>query len=255
MAERGLAESGNSADGEELQTRLLLAIQTDDAGAVSGCIELGADVNYQSRTLRPPLIVAAEYGNTGVALRLIEAGAELNITWDHGENGWPTPYEAAANRGIRDLLFEHAESDEDLFPEGMARRCPCPFCGHWDWIASLDNPCPHYVTSSESGDLYDWSDLGDGLRELSEVIDLMAEADGNVPDHASEGVSELIACMKDGGVLGFLNSYPLDSQSAEVDESLYTAQYEDYFHEEPGFRAELLNLVNEALTLLDEYNQ
>ena len=79
---------------------LLRAVRLNEAAAVGAFLEEGIDPDSLDRNERPALQVAVRYGHIGIARRLLDAGAGVNV---RDADGW-TALHHAAQGGDIDVL-------------------------------------------------------------------------------------------------------------------------------------------------------
>jgi hypothetical protein len=92
--------AGCGGKGDDLNTKLLAAVESGSLSEVTSLLEKGANVDATDDFDRTPLMMASLGGHTRITEVLIKAGADLNATAKYGQ----TALQFAEERGNGDIV-------------------------------------------------------------------------------------------------------------------------------------------------------
>jgi len=207
-----------------------------DVGGVAKLIGEGCEPERSKAHL-----AAAALGELETLRLLVDHGANLGAC----DADLRTAYELAhRHRQFAVVRFFQQFEIEDLVNEEGTPRWLCPYCWHWKFVGTPEDPCEHYLTSTDLfGTSYGFADFESSTEELDQRINDL-EADGvdlkaKAQASKSDGARVVRDFLNQGDWLFWTQSKAsfLRRVTVDLSETLLDTTYTDFYCREPGILA------------------
>lgn len=186
--------------GEELNEKLIQAVEREDTDVVSKLVMEGADINAQNDKQRTATMIATYNNDVSTVKVLIEAGADVNIQDDMLNN----PFLYAGAEGYLEILKLTIEAGADptiTNRYGGTALIPASEHGYVEVVNELlinTDIDVNHINDLGWTALLEAVILADGSKKQQQTIQLLIEhgADVNIPDN--NNVTPLIHAQERG---------------------------------------------------------